>query len=364
LAQTGPERFHKLLLDGGLKNLAKPTAHYGLSLILGGGEVSLLDLTNLYATLARGGMHGPPSLLDRTRSGERRLLSPESCAMVTDILSRLERPDLPGGADRASGLPVVAWKTGTSFGHRDAFAVGFSARYAVGVWAGNVDGKPVKGISGARQAAPLLFDIFRAIEPDGSGLPRTEGLNLAETQVCALSRQLPGPDCQQRVKMTVIPGLTVIGECTVHKRVLVDAVTGRRVAGACLDGRKVRQETVTEYPAELTAWWRLGGMPVPDMPEPSPDCPEAMAGMGPRITSPKAQAVYKLRPGSPDQFQRVGVTAQAGQDAGELHWFQDGVLVASKEVGESHFLELTPGQHRLMVVDSRGRSDSIRYMVE
>jgi len=364
LAQAGPERFHKLLLDGGLKSLAKSTAHYGLSLILGGGEVSLLDLTNLYVTLARGGMHGSPSILDRVHGGERRILSPESCVMVTDILSRLERPDLPGGADRAAGLPVVAWKTGTSFGHRDAFAVGFSARYAIGVWAGNVDGKPVKGISGARQAAPLLFDIFRAIEPDGSGLPHTEGLNLAETQVCALSRQLPGADCLQRVKMTVIPGVTVIGECTVHKRILVDAVTGRRVTGACLDGRKVRQETVTEYPAELTAWWRLGGMPVPDLPDPSPDCPEAMAGMGPRITSPKAQALYKLRPGSPDQFQRVGIAAQAGQDAGELHWFQDGVLVASKEAGESHFLELTPGQHRLMVVDSRGRSDSIRYMVE
>jgi len=143
-----------------------------------------------------------------------------------------------------------------------------------------------------------------------------------------------------------------------------DAVTGRRVAGACLEGRKVRQESVTEYPAELTAWWRLGGMPVPDMPEPSPDCPEAMAGQGPRITSPKAQAVYRLRSGSPDQFQRVGIAAQAGQDAGELHWFQDGILVASKEGGESLFLELTPGRHRLMVVDSRGRSDSIRFMVE
>lgn len=364
LAQTGPEGFHKLLLDGGLKSLGKSTAHYGLSLILGGGEVSLLDLTNLYATLARGGMHGLPSILDRPPASEKRLLSLESCAMVTDILSRLERPDLPGGADRASGLPVVAWKTGTSFGHRDAFAVGFSARYAVGVWAGNVDGKPVKGISGARQAAPLLFDIFRAIEPDGSGLPRAEGLNLAQTEVCALSRQLPGPDCRQRVRMTVIPGVTSLAACTVHKRVLVDAATGRRVAGACLEGRKVRQETVTEYPAELTAWWRLGGMPVPDMPEPSPDCPEALAGQGPRITSPKAQAVYRLRPGSPDQFQRVGLAAQSGQDAGELHWFQDGILVTSKEGGESLFLELTPGQHRLMVVDSRGRSDSVRYMVE
>ncbi|WP_243358014.1 penicillin-binding protein 1C [Fundidesulfovibrio terrae] len=364
LAQAGPERFHKLLLDGGLAGLSRPTAHYGLALILGGGEVSLLDLTNLYATLARGGMHAPASFLTGVRHPEKRLLSPEACSLSASILSRLERPDLPGGAERASGLPTVAWKTGTSFGHRDAFAVGFSSRFVVGVWTGNVDGRPVKGISGMRQAAPLFFDIFRALEPDGSGLPRPEGLNLAEVEVCALSRQLPGPDCRERVAMTVIPGVTKLTPCLVHQRVLVDAATGLRVAGSCLDGRDVRQEVVTQYPAELTTWWRAGGMPVPAIPEPSPDCPEALAGQGPRITSPKAQAVYRLRPGSPEAFQRVGLAAQAGTDAGELHWFQDGILVREQGQGEGLFLELERGEHRLMVVDSRGRSDSVRFSVE
>jgi penicillin-binding protein 1C len=364
LAQTGPERFHRLLLDGGLAGLSRSTASYGLSLILGGGEVSLLDLTNLYATLARGGMHASPSWLAGLHPPEKRLLSPEACAMVASILSRLERPDLPGGADKASGLPTVAWKTGTSFGHRDAWALGFSARFAVGVWAGNVDGRPVKGISGIRQAAPLLFDIFRALEPDGAGLPRAEGLNLAEVEVCALSRQLPGPDCHHRVSMTVIPGVTKLTPCPVHQRVLVDAATGLRVAGTCLEGRAVRQEVITQYPAELTTWWRAGGMPVPAVPGPSPDCPDALAGQGPRITSPKAQAVYRLRPGSPEAYQRVSLAAQAATDAGELHWFQDGLLVRDKGQGEGMFLDLSPGEHRIMVVDSRGRSDSVKFSVE
>jgi penicillin-binding protein 1C len=242
--------------------------------------------------------------------------------------------------------------------------VGFSARFAVGVWAGNVDGQPVKGISGMRQAAPLLFDIFRSLEPDGAGLPRQTGLNLAEVEVCALSRQLPGPDCHQRMTMTVIPGVTKLTPCPVHQRVLVDAATGLRVAGACLQGRAVRQEVVTQYPAELTTWWRAGGMPVPQVPGASPDCPEAMAGQEPRITSPKAQAVFRLRPGSPEQFQRVGLAAQAGADAGELHWFQDGILIPARQQGEGFFLDLSPGEHRLMVVDSQGRSDSVRFTVE
>jgi len=363
LSSVGQDRFLDLLRRGGL-GLDKPAAHYGLSLILGGGEVTLLDLTNLYATLARGGMHGPPSFEPDQISRETRLFSPEACALTAGILSRLERPDLPGGIERTKGVPAVAWKTGTSFGHRDAWAVGFSARYAVGVWTGNVQGRAVKGISGARQAAPLLFDVFRALEPDGSGLPRADGLNLDEVEVCALSRQLPGQDCRQRVKLTVIPGITQLGACLVHKRVLVDASTGLRVAGDCLAGREVRQEVVTVFPAELTAWWRLGGMPVPGIPGPDPGCTAAMAGEGPRIVSPRDRMVYSLRPDSPEKFQHVGLEAQAGADAGRLHWFQDGRMVAERLPGEASFLELTPGSHRLVVVDGQGRSDSVSYVVE
>lgn len=381
LASVGVPRFHELLLSGGLKSLKEPTAHYGLALILGGGEVGLLELTNLYATLAQGGTHAPPVVqndghraVPMVPSAEglqaRRLLSAEACALTTDILARLQRPDLPGGIDQARGVPAVAWKTGTSFGHRDALALGYSARYAVGVWTGNVSGRPVKGISGARQAAPLLFDIFRALEPDGASLPKPEGLNLSQVEVCAESRQLPGPDCHARVSVPVIPGVTRLAPCAVHHRVLVDAATGLQVAGSCLEGppglpvREVRTEVVTEYPPELVAWWLAGGMAVPRPPLASPDCPEALAGQGPRITSPKAQAVYQARPDVPPQFQRVSMTAQAGTSVRELAWFQDGVLLGKSGPEESLFLELTLGNHRLVVVDEQGRSDSVGYRVE
>ncbi len=438
LALVGVPRFHGLLLSGGLKSLREPTGHYGLALILGGGEVGLLELTNLYATLAQGGTHAPALLqtddrldeLDQTvqsspaadtapasptgqdnlpgqalaaghpdhttlarqpspatqpgmpgqpgrpdapatlaasppGSGQgRRLLSAEACALTTDILARLQRPDLPGGIDRAKGVPAVAWKTGTSFGHRDALAVGYSSRYAVGVWTGNVSGRPVKGISGAKQAAPLLFDIFRALEPDGAGLPNPEGLNVAQVEVCAESRQLPGPDCRARLSVPVIAGVTRLAPCTVHRRVMVDSATGLQVAGSCLAGREVHQEVVTEYPPELVSWWLAGGMAVPRPPLASPDCPEALAGQGPRITSPKSQAAYNTRPDAPPEFQRVSVTAQAGTAVRELAWFQDGVLLAKAGPEETIFLELTPGKHRLVVVDEQGRSDTVRYSVE
>lgn len=364
LAEVGPSGFLELLRAGGLSTLARPSAHYGLSLVLGGGEVTLFDLTNLYAALGSGGLFSPARLRVQDHARPARLLSPEACALTVGILARLERPDLPGGADRARGAPAVAWKTGTSFGHRDAWALGVSARYAVGVWTGNVDGRPVKGISGARQAAPLLFDVFRALEPDGQSLPIPADLSLAQAEVCAESRQLPGPGCRATVRIPVIPGVTKLGPCPVHRRVLVDARTGLLLAGDCLQGRDVREEVATTYPPELVAWWRAGGAPLPEGPRPDPDCPQACQGEPPRIVSPRPDTAYRAPLGQTPEFDRVGLTAHAAAGVRELAWFQDGLLVAKGAPGQALFLPLAPGRHRLVVVDDQGRSDSVRYSVE
>ncbi|MFP5258706.1 MAG: penicillin-binding protein 1C, partial [Acidobacteriota bacterium] len=236
LNEVGPAPFLDLLRRGGLSSLDQPASHYGLSLILGGGETTLLALTNLYAALADGGLYRPAAILANRKPvrGER-LFSPEACSLTTDILTRLERPDLPTSWERALAVPAVAWKTGTSFGHRDAWAVGVSAGHVIGVWVGNMDGTPVAGISGAVQAGPILFELFRALEPRGSTAAAKTGLNLASIEVCADSRQLPGPDCPRRVTARIIPGRTHLSPCPVHRRLLVDAATGERLSADCLD---------------------------------------------------------------------------------------------------------------------------------
>ena len=98
-----------------------------------------------------------------------RLFSPEAAREIAGILTDLRRPDLPEAWDLTRDGPAVAWKTGTSYGHRDAWAVGFSRRYTIGVWVGNFDGRPRKGISGSQHAGPLLFDLFRALGSRGAG---------------------------------------------------------------------------------------------------------------------------------------------------------------------------------------------------
>jgi penicillin-binding protein 1C len=297
------------------------------------------------------------------------LFSPEAAHLVTEILTDVRRPDLPESWDLSVGAPGVAWKTGTSYGHRDAWAVGFSQRYTIGVWVGNFDGRPRKGISGSQHAGPLLFDLFRALDPGGRYLPGPEKwtkriFDLDQIELCAESRELPGPFCPLRMKATYLPGRSHLRQCTWHRRALVDSGTGELLSGDCVRERPHELRSFTVFPAELVAWWRAQGSPVPEPPRVSSACRGIPAGEPPRIVSPAAATPYRVRRDTPPEYQRIPLIAQASAEASRLFWYQDGMLVASTSPGENHFLPSHPGEHRLVVTDDLGRSDGVTYKVE
>jgi penicillin-binding protein 1C len=364
LAQVGLEEFHELLQRGGLTILNRPSSAYGLPLILGSGEVTLLDLTNLYASLADGGLYRPVQIQPGPSVTSERLFSPEAAHLITKTLTGLQRPDLPRAWHLTRDVPVVAWKTGTSYGHRDAWSIGFSAQYTIGVWVGNFDGRGQKGISGAEHAAPLLFDLFRAIEGGTAGLPPPKDLHLGTLQVCAISHELPGPFCPVRVPITYLPGKSKLSTCSYHRRVFVDADTGDLLAGSCLSSRPHRAEVFTLYPPELAAWWQAQGHAVASLPRLSPLCNDIPAGEPLRIVSPNSATPYRLRRDSPVVYQQIPLVARAGTSVQRLYWYHDGRLIASDTPDTKLFLPPRPGTHRLVVVDNTGRSDSITYLVE
>jgi penicillin-binding protein 1C len=374
LAEIGLPEFHRLLLRGGLETLDRPAGHYGLPLILGAGEVRLVDLVNLYATLAQGGVHRPLQWIEPPHPGPHplnkgegeRLFSPEAAGAVLRILTDVRRPDLPEAWDLTRGVPAVAWKTGTSYGHRDAWAVGASRRYTIGVWVGNFDGRPRQGISGSQHAGPLLFDLFRAIDPEGvAPAPAVSPEMIPETiEVCAVSHELPGPWCPARLRVPYLPGRSRLPLCSWHRRVLVDASTGELLAGDCLTRRRTAFRLLTVPPAELLAWWRSQGMSVDGPPPLAPACRGVPAGEPPRIVSPDPATAYRLRRDAPPEYQRIPLVARADSGASRLFWYQDGQLVAAMAPQESRFLDSVRGEHRLMVTDDLGRSDAVTYKVE
>jgi penicillin-binding protein 1C len=396
LSEVGVERFQELLVEGGLSTLDREPLQYGLPLVLGAGEVTLLDLTNLYATLAEGGMHRPARLVERVvgtaelaagggnggeterrhagggggaeaEDGEadaRRLISPEAAQVVVEILTDLRRPDLPESWGLARDVPAVAWKTGTSYGHRDAWAIGLSGRHTIGVWVGNFDGRPRQGISGSQHAGPLLFDLFRAVEPQGSAPRPAKGARLEPIELCALSRELPGPACGERVTVPYLPGRSRLRQCSYHREALVDAETGELLSGGCAGSRPSRTALVTSYPPELTAWWRAQGQPVPEPPPPRAGCAGLPPGVAPAIVSPDPATPYRVRRRVPLEHQRIPLLARAGPGASRLFWYRDGLLVGAGAPEERLYLAPERGTHHLVVTDDLGRSDDVVFRVE
>lgn len=369
LSAVGVGPFIDLLRRGGLSTIDRPSGSYGLPLVLGAAEVSLLELTNLYAALAEGGVYRGVRLLEPDGgSGSVRLVSPETARLVTEMLLDVERADLPASWSLTRAVPEVAWKTGTSYGHRDAWAIGFSGRYAIGVWVGNFDGGPARGISGSRHAGPLLFDLFRSLEPPGtSRLQRSPRLEISTVEACALSRERASRHCPEKVRIEVLPRQTRLRECRQHKPVFVDRRTDALLAGDCLKRRPYRATVVEVHPPELVAWWRSEGRALPSLPVVDPSC-GLPTGDPPRIVSPDGSTPYRLRTGAPADYQRVALVARSSphpvSSSARLFWYQDGRLVASGDSGERLFLPLAPGSHRLVVVDGAGRSDAISYLVE
>jgi len=367
VSELGVDSFLTTLRRGGLRTLDRSSADYGLPLVLGSGEVRLLDLTNLYATLAEGGVHRPVRLLNQSAVGSRRsvgerLFSPETTALITDVLCELRRPDMPQGWELTADTPRIAWKTGTSYGHRDAWSIGFTSRYTIGVWIGNFDGHGVKGLSGSEDAAPLLFDLFRAI--DRSSVAKRATPRIEPIEVCALSHELPTPHCRERVSIARIAGVSRLGSCTIHRQLIVDARTGERLTGACIGTRPSVTRVFAIDPPELVSYRRANGEQVTMLPPVSASCRDVDAEQRPRIVSPDPATPYRIRRDAPLQYQEIRLAAESGSDVASLYWYQDGVLIATQRPERSVFVRPTAGLHRIAVVDDLGRAHSVTYEVK
>ena len=205
LRDYGVPKFQALLQECGLTTLTAAPEHYGLSLILGGAEGTLEEITRAYAGLAR--------------SYEGRETFPlHDRVALWDTFEALKEVNRPEELDihLLPSLRLAAWKTGTSYGFRDAWAVGLTPDYAVGVWAGNADGHGVSALTGARTAGPVLFDLINLLPrgkewfdaPDGAGV---------SARICPLSGHLAGPHCPESVSRPIPAAATHSPVCPYHK---------------------------------------------------------------------------------------------------------------------------------------------------
>ncbi|MBN1825482.1 MAG: penicillin-binding protein 1C [Candidatus Eisenbacteria bacterium] len=363
-ARLGNRGLHSFLRDAGVTTLPEGKEHYGLSLALGGAGITLLELTNVYRGVAAGGLFSPCiALRDEPRAEGRRLLGEGACFILGEMLTGLRRPELPAVWEQAIHIPKVAWKTGTSYGHRDAWSIGYDPRHAVGVWVGNFDGSGVPALVGAETAAPILFEIFAALDRPDDGVWFARPPTVAERTVCAASGLPPNADCPTHKKELFLPGLSPQTPCDVHRRILVDRKTGYRLCPHCRMGRDCEERIVALWPPEIATWMERNGHPIDEIPEHDPDCSRLANGAAPLIRSPIDGSVYRLRANVDRRYQKVLLDAQVANGTGRIFWFLDGRLVYSGAPRDDLFISPDPGRHTLLCMDDEGRSRSIDIVV-
>ena len=380
--KLGDNGIYSFLKRAGISTLDKPKVHYGLSLILGSAEVQLIELTNLYASLAdhgritaykmakpqktndmsqnKRGKHFESSQRFRNTSHRtgKQLFSPETSFILSEILSDVRRPDLASSFEATTDLPKVAWKTGTSYGHRDAWSIGYTPNLAIGVWVGNFDGHGTAGLVGSEVAAPILFAIFNAVIDKDNARWFDQPHGVQTRQVCALSGMTKSNFCPKTKKDFYITSVSSPEICSIHKPIQIDNQTGMQLCSYCRLGRTYHEKIFEEWNPEIATWLNRSGYMMTKIPQHNPDCNGIISGSVPIIKSPSSEAVHQIRPGIPLKYQKILLEASVSNRIKQIFWFLNGELVFKGNPSQKFFLVPIAGEHTLTCVDSEGKSIS------
>jgi len=364
LDQIGVESLITLLETAHFRSIAKQRKRLGLSLALGGCGVTLEEMTALYASLACGGIYQPITYVQTDSplvlQQEVRLLSAESSFMLTEILSQIERPDLPNNADASLDAPRIAWKTGTSYGRRDAWSIGYSQHYTVGVWLGNHDGKGVQELTGAGMATPLLFKIFRALENQAS-LPNAQPPHIKSRVVCAETGLPPAETCENLTSDWFIPLVSPSQSCHHQKTAFIDINEKYHFCSACLPIYGYRKKLYPNYPPELITYFDAEHIPYIRLPPHYPHCQHIFSeGKAPIITSPVAGREYILT----TQQTEMVLACQTTNQTNFVYWYVNNQLIKKATPTERVFTVLPKGKVKISCTSDAGHTSHIQVIVK
>ncbi|VVO35632.1 peptidoglycan glycosyltransferase PbpC [Pseudomonas fluorescens] len=374
LEAYGPKRFAAEMRIGGVPLALPALAEPNLALILGGAGSRLEDLVSGYSAFARDGRSANIRLQPDDTLRERPLLSPGAAWIVRRILSGQARPDRDPRAELVQ-RPVLAWKTGTSYGFRDAWAIGVGPRYLIGVWIGRPDGTPVPGQFGLASAAPLMLQVHDVLtnrdSQRGISAPvKPVPANVGVAAICwplgqPMSRS--DPNCRRQrfawtLDHTTPPTLQALDQplsVGLMESVWVNA-KGLRVDAHCPGAEP---KTIALWPAPLEPWLPRAERREARIPAADPDCPPpALAASSPLSIVGIREGDQLRLPAASQQALRLKISALGG--SGRRWWFLNGAPLgdsANQDFINASFERL--GRYQLSVLDEAGQTARLEFSV-
>ncbi|MBL7741974.1 MAG: penicillin-binding protein 1C [Chitinophagaceae bacterium] len=362
LKQLGHEKLIQKLIRCNFRQVQKDQRKLGLSMILGGCGTTLEELTGLFSSFANEGKYIPPAYL-QSDTGQRStaVISPAACYMINEILSKVNRPDFPLNWAATERMPKIAWKTGTSYGRRDAWSIGYNKNYTVGVWVGNFSGVGVADLSGANIATPLLFKIFNTIDYDSDEEWFKQPGDCDLRQVCSETGMVPSHHCTSLTSDYFIPLISPNQTCNNWQEVMIRPDEKISYCKSCVpeNGYKKKWYKITE--PDMQSWFEENRIVYLKIPEHNPDCELIFKGNAPYITSPANGTEYLISKKNPEPLQLVCKTAN---DVSKVYWYINNKYYKTVDAGEKQFFVPEEGPVKISCTDDKGRNRDIKITVK
>lgn len=372
-------KFHLKLKELGMYSLTHDANHYGLSIILGGAETSLWEITSMYASMARAlrtseKVRGYPLRYNSRdyRPNQYTLspppepdwstvtpISPAAIWTTFETMKGLASPWTHQGWANFASNPNLAWKTGTSFGFKDAWAIGVTSKHVVGVWVGNADGEGRADLTGVKAAAPVLFDIV-------DGLPQSKWfakpqLEMQTIEICTRSGMRKTRFCPHSKAQDVPKSIKPAAFCTFHKQIAIDKEGTHRVNTLCYPVQKLQTQSVFVLPLVEEWYYRQKHIDYKGMPPWHKDCLSYRETSPLKFIYPKPKSTVYI-PKNLDQSlsQMVAKVAHRDRDA-TLYWHLDNRYLGQTARTHKMPIYIGKGQHTLRVIDAHGKSSTIVF---
>jgi penicillin-binding protein 1C len=376
LRDYGIGRLQKQLQALGMRTLFRPADDYGLTLILGGAEGTLWDLTGIYARLAASARDGdlsqmPVTLLKHknhnandTKKSVAPVIKQGAAWLTLQALIDVARPGYDNYWRDFSGSQTIAWKTGTSYGLRDAWAIGSNGRYTLGVWVGNAGGEPATFLSGQSSAAPVLFDVFDAL-PNVNWFAKPAHA-LKTISVCADDGYLAGGQCES--VDVEIPRTSHFAKVTpYHRRIHLDSNEQFRVHSQCEAVSNMKSKNWFVLPPAQEFYWRQHHNDYKSLPPWRSDCLANLNQLDDdqpiELIYPQTQSRIYIPMDLDGKRSRAVLKAVHRDPAAKLYWHVDDEFIGTTELFHEREVALEPGLHRLLIIDQQGYSLQRRFRV-
>lgn len=375
LSEYNVHRFYGLLKTLGMTTLHRPAQDYGLSLILGGAETTLWEITSIYGSIGHNLLEN--SLLSQNRTGmplwfiESETPAPTefpltsgACFQTLDALLKVVRPGMEGAWLNFESSKKIAWKTGTSYGFKDAWAVGVTPEYVVGVWAGNADGEGRPGLTGIDAAAPILFDLFGILDTGAwFSAPDPE---FTEISVCSKSGYRAGPNCPDKRAESVLKAGLKSESCPFCRLVHYDETLNWQVHGGCEAISRIRTKKQFVLPPVMEWYYKQLHSDYKVLPPLRKDCPLGAEN----LTTPELAVIY------PQNNAAIYIPFEAGAERGmvvfkathrdksaTLFWHLNNEYLGLTRKVHSMALQPPPGKHLLTIVDNTGSHVRVKFTI-